>query len=483
MRQLDDLTTDIQTLVTKMSPTFNKCTEACESNTQDSDPWYGIKWDIHWGTQLDNTLNMKIHATRSVEQLLWLLNQQNTLSRSTEVTHAINHRLSGQVTDRLTIRDAINTYNHIHWTVNATKVPESLKDAAVMVQETLKFSLWPYYSRSHSMTPASNLTTDIVLDISEINNKVDMAVVTPTETDMFVDMPLTTTLFNLFKPTQNVRPIVNQFIETATDGFAPATCTVNDFTVSTFDTLSFPVSTALPRGCQTVLAMDCSVDASFVVVRRPHTHEVDIVFGENVITVEPTKPVLLNKEPLDLPEGEIIQIDGVLIKKVHTVTSVTVTPAALTPGATLWQMGVTVTVTRDTVTVQVPAVFKQRMCGLCSNFDGQRSWELETPSGNLAPTPAMFALSYVLPGSCPVQTLEDTRQRLHPRLNDTVRVVEEDHEENDGCYAKEITKVKLLRKKNQACFSQPLQRCSFDCEDYSLERSKVTYHCFSQPLQ
>jgi len=163
-----------------------------------------------------------------------------------------------------------------------------------------------------------------------------------------------------------------------------------------------------------------------------------------------------------------------LRRKSHVTT---VTLSSLWKGANVWQLGATVTVTRHTVTVQVPPVFKHRMCGLCSNFDGQRSWELETPSGDLATSPAMFAQSYVLPHTCPVPELT---LPLNPSLNSSLVDVlaEELQEEEEGCYPITITKTRRLKKKNQRCFSQPIQRCSFDCEDYNDERTKVTHHCF-----
>ncbi len=49
---------------------------------------------------------------------------------------------------------------------------------------------------------------------------------------------------------------------------------------------------------------------------------------------------------------------------------------------------------------QASQVLKKKTCGLCSNFDGQMSWELEGPREEGYSEESAFARSYVVPSTC-----------------------------------------------------------------------------------
>merc|ERR1711915_375422 len=45
-------------------------------------------------------------------------------------------------------------------------------------------------------------------------------------------------------------------------------------------------------------------------------------------------------------------------------------------------------------------VLKKKTCGLCSNFDGQKSWEFEGPREEVYAEESAFASSYAVPSTC-----------------------------------------------------------------------------------
>ena len=64
--------------------------------------------------------------------------------------------------------------------------------------------------------------------------------------------------------------------------------------------------------------------------------------------------------------------------------------------------------------VQVSQIYKNQLCGLCGNFDGQTTWEFEGPQRELYLNKTAFALSYVVPNSaCPVSMTQSHLQKSY----------------------------------------------------------------------
>jgi len=293
-------------------------------------------------------------------------------------------------------------------------------------------------------------------------------------------------------PTQGVRPIYTRAINYVTGKFAPAVCTVNKDQVITWDKVTYQIP-QIPGQCEKVLAIDCSPVKSFAVTIRPTTvtnqYVVEIAAPRgSVITVVPHFFVPTVKvgdttiETLDhgmpyivrTPEG----IVEVIIKRV--VNKVTVV---------LPQTGLIVTSQGHTVQLETSQLFKKRMCGLCSNFDGQKSWEFEGPQKEVYTQAIPFALSYVLPSAqCPkplnptpitnmnVQT-EIQTQRTKPQGSGNMINLFETETKGECALIKE---TKVVKYKNYICISEePISRCpSFGCEEIDSEQKTIYYRCY-----
>jgi len=212
---IEEQITTIQTTISKMSPVFEKYVNIVPSNqdplTQRQtslsertqlagspripDGIYSTL-TITWGTdgQLDKKVLVKISATRSVEQILWLFRQLDGHFRSQEIVQGVNMRLreTGEMTSESEIANTLNTFYHVHVAVVVAQpehLPKWVKQVAIVLQEHVKFNGWPYYTRLASPHLLSIKEVEIIADISQFNEKTDITVLTVEETNKFIDLP------------------------------------------------------------------------------------------------------------------------------------------------------------------------------------------------------------------------------------------------------------------------------------------------------
>merc|ERR1719402_136469 len=212
--KLEEQITTIQTTISKMSPVFEKYVNIIPSNQTPTtqrqtslsqraqlsgspripDGIYSTL-NITWGTdgELDRKALVKISATRSVEQIMWLFRQLDGHFRSQEIVKGVNMRLreTGEMTSESEIANTLNTFNHVHLAVVAQPehLPKWVKQLAIVLQEHVKFNGWPYYTRLASPTFLSTKKAEVIADISQFNEKTDITVLTAEETNKFIDLP------------------------------------------------------------------------------------------------------------------------------------------------------------------------------------------------------------------------------------------------------------------------------------------------------
>jgi len=357
--------------------------------------------NMTWGAveAMDNKAIVQIAATRSLEQLFWLYKQLDGVTRDQALITAVNSNIRNPFLGAETFTELINKYNRIHVSarVEGASEPRSVSGLTTSVHELVKHLLWPHYRRQQPVAGVEKSTVDAVIDISDVNNKMDLILMTPTETDLFVDLPTCPGL--KLATTPALTPLTTRVHKFMPGTFSPATCMVAKDAVKTFDKVIYKL-TDFNTTCAKVLAMDCSEEKSFAITLTPTKvsrgqYKVDVASGDSLISVHPhllTPVVKVNNVEIKLKDEQpfniFVRLDGV------SVLEASIVRRGLRVEVTLPRTGVFLVVEGSFIEVKASRLFQKRLCGLCSNFDGQMAREFEGPREEVYSEESAFAFSY-----------------------------------------------------------------------------------------
>ncbi|XP_059144123.1 vitellogenin-5-like [Physella acuta] len=436
--------------------------------------------NISWGQpdNMKNNFHIQLLATRSVEQLTYLYQQMNSVVRSTDMGNAIDSLLADELWKSSSIRTMLNSYNHLHFVAQYDKksLPHWLIKLGCQTQELMKNTWWNGYSRHPPLASMTSRQTELVLDISELNQKWDMYLMNERETNKFLNIPLPD-IFKGLKPNQNTKPVLNQMVSYLTEDFLPARCIITKQMVRTFDKVTYPIPSKLKK-CNLVLAMDC-VGRVFAI-----TMETANSSSQNKVINILTEDKMIEVDAGDLDVG--VKVDGEVLNLrdyqpiTYQVaeyninrTVLMIEKMGLKIKVDLPMIGVGLVVDTNHVKISISAFFKEQMCGLCGNFDTQMSLEYEGPGHELYPTAKSFVPSYVLPdANCPAPPSDYSPQvQIHKSNKHTI--VDDNKEPPkmgnaettlNECKSTYLNLVKNRKSSKQTCFSEkPVLRCSGKC--------------------
>ncbi|GFO19033.1 vitellogenin [Plakobranchus ocellatus] len=351
-----------------------------------------IFFNTTWGHKDDiQGLKVKLFATRSLEQILWIFKQMDSTVRSQDIVESIKRDLGDLNLSVQSDIEALNTYNHIHVVTSLEKVNASswIPEYRSRLQDFLKMMMWKQYSRQ-GPEPGLGSTVHTIFDVSDLDKKLDMFMMDNNETIRFLDIPLPEWT-HAFKFNQNIQTLPNQMVSYITHGYLPAECVLKGNKVRTIDTVVYQIQKDIDR-CRTLLAMDCSPEKIFAITmiksNTPfHAHPA----SQEAPVAETVTEWTVSANTQGIPMATVLQIisdDNFIEIDPDTVNAqVKVDDKVLD--------------LKDSEPValnrQVSDELKDKICGLCGNFDSQRSWEFEGPIREVYTSPISFASSYVLP--------------------------------------------------------------------------------------
>ncbi|RUS76884.1 hypothetical protein EGW08_015353 [Elysia chlorotica] len=355
-----------------------------------------------WGHKGEKQeLKIQMFAKRSLEQIMWIFKQMDAVVRSQDVIRDVNKNLAVEEPAERQTMDALNVYNHLHFVASFGKVavPEWVKEYSTRLQDYLKMVMWGQYSWQRAEDDMDD-TQQLILDVSGLNKKMDMILMNKVETDKFLSVPLPQWL-NAFKFNQNSKSLSTHIVSHISQGFLPAKCEVRDNKVKTIDTVQFELQPNVDK-CRTLLAMDCSQDKSFAVtIIKSNTdtngHDVQVVGDNTLVEILPNDlnvQVRVNETEQDLKDNEP------LVWRLNAFTKyLVITRSGQKVMVEFPITGLYITVEGAYIKIEISQSFQHKVCGLCGNFDTQKSWEFEGPVREVYTSPISFASSYVLPGT------------------------------------------------------------------------------------
>ncbi|KAK7105729.1 uncharacterized protein [Littorina saxatilis] len=356
-----------------------------------------------------NYVGIQILGRKSVKQLLWETTQFFPQSRDSCVARAMKEKLAGrerlEICSRQTV-SRINSFQHVHLQIdtNTNSMPG--------VQKFLNKIEHTYYSKSAVTKPQPFIHQGSVQAILELSHSMDSAdtyLMTDKETLELQSIPLCWHV-KAWNPLQNVAPVPRWAMMEYSNGRLPATCKVDRNNVRTSDgavyrlpRLALKQSTA---GCKTLLAMDCSVDKTFA-----------ISIKQNATTPAQALEILAEQHQVEIiPDfiSDRVMVDGKqqIVKHGHPIVMYKTIAYGREAVALIISrrrggfihveyplVGLDILFDFSDISVDVSNVYKKQMCGLCGNYDGQKTLEMEGPQRQIFQAANDFFRSYIIPSN------------------------------------------------------------------------------------
>ncbi|KAK7112847.1 hypothetical protein V1264_012232 [Littorina saxatilis] len=377
--------------------------------------------NITYGNQ--TYLGVQVHGWKSMEQMLWETLQFYPTARDSCVARAIQSGVTGrQKLEKCgqEIERRINSYHHLHISVatNMGKLPGPVDFVMRSWMRTLRHT---YYSNTYINAPEKFIvpgTMQAILDFSLPMDNMQMYLMTSEQTTKMLHIPLCYHVKALY-PFQNIAPIARLALKDYSNGHMPATCKVDRHNVKTNDGAVFSLP-RLHRDCRTLLAMDCSSDMTFALnlqpVARGPGQILQILAEQREVKIVPdfmTDRVLMDGQDINLQFGSpIIKYKTIAYGR----QAVAVVISRQKGGYIRVEyplVGLDILFDFNFINIDMSMVYKNQLCGLCGNYDGQMTMELEGPKRTIFPAADDFFRSYIIPdASCPAKNLAQTSKAI-----------------------------------------------------------------------
>ncbi|KAL8591031.1 hypothetical protein ACOMHN_002576 [Nucella lapillus] len=375
----------------------------------------------------NNYLGFQLYAQKSVDQLLWESRQFFPESRDYAVSRTVEDTIMGREEMEKNCQWTclrMNAYNHVHMHVSADS-----DELPWMVKRGMKMMMLRNLAKNNDRTDILKPQTFIqpgtmqaMMDLSHLADSVDQYLMTEKETMAVQSVP-TSSYMTIVNPFQNTAPVSTMMQNHFSNGLMPAKCQVHKGNVKTVDGAIF----TLPMVHKPVLlAADCSKEKTFALVmqRTPqmsqmeegvqvmdprNTQSLKILAQQHEVMLMPRSlsvEVSVDNQVIPLRPGQPFVIYKTLKSGTKQVALVIALEEKGTIRAEYPLVGLSIRFCVDMFTVQLSSVYSKQLCGMCGNFDGQITYELEGPQEQIFSAKIDFADSYKLderPGQQPYQ--------------------------------------------------------------------------------
>jgi hypothetical protein len=468
--------------------------------------------EIRFGKSLQSAIFANLAMTRSESQREFAERSPSAVTCSNDESRGLRYSPAC-----LRARKQATTINKYAISFTTQNTPTWLKNASYIVDDMVKYVLYPHMSNNRLNVENPSDEVLVVLDVhppkpSKPFSVLDAFVYKPYENSFFKTIKVSPILDGVF-PLNVKQSIAHEVVEKLFhDQFYPM-CKVEHERIRTFDNVSY----TYPMGeCYHLVAKDCSEHSRVAVLAKESTHgkTLKIVIEDEVVLVKPVSSsesrleVELNGKTLTLSlmEEKIVpfgKFQNLLEIKCRRDMEIEVIAPV---------HGLKVITSGERFKVQMSNMYRGRVCGLCGDMNGEKMAEFKTPRKCITTSPLAFGRSYAIEGeSCSmprssellnvdsvekdVKCIEET---IRPwgmiksyRTSESIYVPSEfssmnkresefvstsSHQHQCTTY---VTKV--IKHQNKLCFSvKPLPECSLACKPTNTISKKIGFHCLDE---
>nr|AFO66775.1 vitellogenin [Mimachlamys nobilis] len=428
-----------------------------------------LYWEltVHVGPDQARTkaISIEMIGKKSLSQIFWEKDQSLPLVRDKLVKRYPNVKESGaeDITKSSEIlEEELNTFRHFHFSINYNKehLPEYLQLYFWRYREFLKYKMFHHMRQYFPAKSYKPNYMELVMDIERNNYQMNMDMVTPNEVDRFRGILMPFSWKSLLSSVQP-KPFRNSILPLplSIKNKLPAICKIRENALRTLDAHEYTIPDS--KGCDVVLAMDCSHSSEFAVKYRkinadPAKKAVEILIKSKKIEVIPRRSQLVIKE--DNVERTVTEDSPYVIRKDepegrHQPILVEIRKNGPRVYVHIPIQGTEVVTDGKLISVKVSPFYYSKVCGICGNYDGNPSNDNKDPQKQIRKDPTCLLASYVIPNDqCEA---EDIKRECSEEIPDSTA---------RPATCRLVKKTEVRTKLDKICFSKrPVDKCVSGC--------------------
>ncbi|GMT05795.1 hypothetical protein PENTCL1PPCAC_27969, partial [Pristionchus entomophagus] len=443
-----------------------------------------INMESRWGSDNKNELNLKIQGEQNKEQKRWMKRVAELKERKEDSLTAMEEY------SRLVEASMLNQYKIVAKYDISCPLTRSLVERLYVLSKVNA----PWFKTSVEFGHNEERIVRAQLTIEpETRQYANLTLETPTEKVLIRDLrlPLPLRLVNIRRqsmtPLRSISSLGSSLVEET-----KSECTVESRKVRSFDDVIYrtPLTT-----CYSVLAKDCSSEEpKFAVLMKKiskngEEKKMKIISKESVIELEMEKK----------SEKMRMTIDGEKVERVEKLEKARV---YIKNGLVRVELDdVTVEFDGYTANIKLSEYYKNKQCGLCGHFDGEKKTEFRRADNEETEDIEEFHRSFLVKN----EECEIEEDRLSEKRNYRIESEESSSEEesifetkwdkkskknvNEDKYDKEtetvdpVEKTRVIEYSNRVCFSKtPVPECprkSMENEE-NMKETNVKFACLKR---
>ncbi|XP_069127503.1 uncharacterized protein [Argopecten irradians] len=441
-----------------------------------------MEMNIHVGPDnaRNKVLSIEMVGKKSLAQIIWEKDQCLPLARDKLVKQYFSAKERGESVMKpyKKLEEELNTFRHFHLSIDYNKeaFPEWEQLCVWRYGEYFKYNMFHHMSQYLPQKNYKPNYVEIVMDIERNNYQMNIDVITPYEVDRFhgIMMPFS---WQSFVSSIQPRPFRNSILPTQLkiQSKLSGVCEYKKNTLSTLDDKEYRVPDS--KGCDVVLAMDCSSSTHFAVKSRKlesdpikkavivmiENKKIEVIPRSNklVVKVDGVKQVLSDDSPIKIKKTDSQsslrcyrdQPTMIEIKKkgpsVHVHVPI---------------QGSKVITDGEKISIKISPFYYSKVCGLCGNYDGNPYTDSMDPQRQMRDEPACLLASYVLSNDqC---ESADVKRQCNQAIPSPT----------PACTLEPKTEVRT--KLDTICFSKrPVTKCTSGCRPQRQSRVRMDMIC------
>ncbi|XP_060072320.1 uncharacterized protein LOC132552189 [Ylistrum balloti] len=440
-----------------------------------------LEMNAHVGPDNGRTkvLTIEMIGKKSLAQIFWEKDQSSPLVRDEVVKKYLSAKESGteEITKPYKILDEeLNTFRHFHFSIdyNKDEFPDYLQLYFWRYREFLKYKMFHHMRQYFPEKTYKPNYMELILDIERNNYQMNMDMLTRGEIDRFrgILMPFSwkSLLSSLQpKPLQNSIVPSPLHINTKLSGV----CEIKRNMLTTLDAIEYSIPDS--KGCDVVLAMDCSSSTEFAVKARninsdPAKKAVVVMVENRKIEVIPRNNVLVMK--IDDVEQTLSDDSPYVIEKEdregrHQPTLIEILKRGPRIYVNVPIQGAQIVTDGDHVSIKVSSFYYSKVCGLCGDYNGNPGNDNKDPQKQSQANSACLLASYVISnGQCEAADVKRECNQAIPSL----------FSKPASCRLEKRTEVRTNLDK--ICFSKrPVDKCVSGCRPQNQKPIRMQMIC------
>ncbi|XP_033737207.1 vitellogenin-6-like isoform X2 [Pecten maximus] len=438
-----------------------------------------LEMNAHAGPDNARTkvITIEMIGKKSLAQIFWEKDQFLPLVRDELVKQYLRVKESGE--EHITksyrkLEEELNTFRHFHFSIdyNEEEFPEYLQLYSWRYREFLKYKMFNHMRQYFPEKTYKPNYMELVMDIERNNYQVNMDMMTPYEVDRFQGMLMPfswKSLLSSFQP----KPFRNSILPSPLKikNKLSGVCEMRKNMLTTLDAKEVRIPDS--KGCDFVLAMDCSSSTQFAIKARklnsdPIKKAVTVMIENKKIEVIPRNNKLVIK--VDGVKQMVSEDAPFAIKKDNTEgryqpTLIEISKKGPRVHVHVPIQGTEVVTDGEWISIQVSPFYYSKVCGLCGDYDGNPYTDNKDPQRRTHEDTACLLANYVLSnGQCEAADVKRQCNQAIPSPKPAT------------CHLEKRTEVRTML--DNICFStRPVNRCVSGCRPQQQKSIRMQMIC------